>query len=283
MMDNVHVKKKKSSKRDKNVSLEKLEPVSILLMGVEAMGKGDKGRSDTMIVVTINPKLNTVKMLSIPRDTRVEIPGRKGYTKINSAFSLGGADLTIKTVENLLDIPIDYFAQINFEGFTDMVNPLGGITVDNPYKIWVDKIVFPKGKQHLDGDFALVHVKIRYSDPRGDYGRQERQRAVIKQIVQDSANFSSFTKFQAIFKAVGKSVKTNLTLEEMRKLRKNYSGAINNIESMQVTAASETINGGSYQLILHDEQVRLINLLREHLELPIKGETAYKNIDADLY
>jgi LCP family protein required for cell wall assembly len=281
-MDKIHTKTKKTTKREQTVDLDKLEPISFLLMGCDGEETHDKGRADTQIIVTINPKLNTIKMVSIARDSRVEIPGYKKMDRINSAFTKGGPELAMKTVENLFDIPIDYFIQINFSGFRDMVNALGGITVNNKFAFYDGTFNFPKGTNELNGAEALAYVRMRYSDPRGDFGRQERQRDVIKNIVTEGTSFTSFTKFQSIFDAIGSNVKTNMSLKEMWKLKGNYSAAVSNIESMQVNAVSAPLNGVAYQAILHDEQVRIITLLREHLGLPIKDSSSYKNIDAEL-
>src|SRR3954462_10782757 len=96
-----------SEKRTEEVELHNKQPFSVLLLGVDQR-KGDKGRSDTMIVLTVNPKLNSVKMLSIPRDTRTEIIGKGKEDKINHAYAFGGVEMSMNTVENFLDIPIDY-------------------------------------------------------------------------------------------------------------------------------------------------------------------------------
>lgn len=287
--DKVHVdlKESKSDKREEKVDLKKLQPFSVLLLGSDSRGK-DMGRSDTMIIATVNPNTNCVKMLSVPRDTRVQLPGYKGYHKINAAYSYGGPELAMKTVENLFDIPIDYFVRLNFNGMKDMVDAVSGVTVQNDLDFTYEGHHFPPGNLQLDGEKALSYTRMRYDDPRGDYGRQLRQQAVIKEVVKDGLNFSSIFKLQEFFNVIGDNVKTNLTLNEIWDMKNDYAKAANNIESLQVNAFGAYIKDNpdakalSYQLIFHDEQVRVINFLRTQLELPLKDPNSYPNIDPEL-
>ena len=131
-VDTMHqpIKREKSEKRPEEITLTKQEPFSILLLGVDER-EGDRGRSDTMIVLTVNPNQNSIKMLSIPRDTRTEIIGHGTTDKINHAYAFGGEEMSMNTIENLLDIPIDYYVRVNMEGFKDIVDAVGGIKVNN--------------------------------------------------------------------------------------------------------------------------------------------------------
>ena len=158
----------------------KKEPFSALILGVDER-EGDNGRSDTMIVLTVNPTLQTTKMLSIPRDTYTEIIGKGYKDKINHAYAFGGVEMSMKTVENLLEIPIDYVAQVNMESFVDIIEIVGGITVDNSLDFYYEGEHFQIGELTLDGENALKYVRMRYDDPAGDFGRQNRQ----KQVIQD--------------------------------------------------------------------------------------------------
>ena len=116
----------------------------MLLLGVDAR-PGDIGRSDTMIVMTVNPDLNSTKMVSIPRDTRTLIVGKGFEDKINHAYAFGGAKMSIETVEEFLDIPIDYYVKVNMDGFEDIVNAVGGVTVDNRITFSREGHDFPRG------------------------------------------------------------------------------------------------------------------------------------------
>ena len=107
-----------SEKREESIILDKQDPFSVLILGVDER-EGDKGRSDTMIVMAVNPKLKTTKMVSIPRDTYTEIIGHGTTDKLNHAYAFGGIQMSLDSVENLLDIPIDYVTEVNMEGFQD--------------------------------------------------------------------------------------------------------------------------------------------------------------------
>ena len=121
-----------------------------------------------MIVLTVNPELKSVKMLSIPRDTRTEIVGHGTTDKINHAYAFGGIPMSMDTVENFLDIPIDYYLEINMESFNDIVNAVGGITVENNLDFTYENVHFAKGTITLDGESALKYSRMRYDNPNGD-------------------------------------------------------------------------------------------------------------------
>ncbi len=257
---------RKSEKRAEDVSLENKQPFSVLLLGVDQR-KGDKGRSDTMIVLTVNPKLNSVKMLSIPRDTRTEIVGKGTVDKINHAYAFGNEEMSMNTVEHFLDIPIDYFIKVNMEGFRDIVDAVGGITVNNDLDFSQGGYHFPKGQVTLDGKKALAYTRMRYDDPRGDFGRQLRQREIIQGVMREGASLSSLTKYQGIFSALGNNVRTNLTFDQMMDIQKNYRSAAGNIEQMTIKGDGSKINGIYYYIVPDKEKQRLHNELTAQLEV----------------
>ncbi len=215
-VDRMHdpIDRDKSPKRTDQVTFENQEPFSVLLLGVDER-QGDRGRSDTIIVLTVNPKQKSVKMLSIPRDTRTDIIGHGTVDKINHAYAFGGVKMSMDTIESFLDIPIHYYAQINMEGFKDIVDAVGGVTVTNSFEFTSGGETFPKGQITLDGDSALKFARMRYNDPRGDFGRQNRQRNIIQAVIKEGASLSSLTNFGDIFNALGKNVRTNLSFDQM--------------------------------------------------------------------
>lgn len=167
--------------------------VSVLLIGVddsEARMQGDShSRSDALIVATFNPEEKSVKMLSIPRDSYVYIP-KVGYKdKITHAHAFGGTHAAIETVEEMLDIPIDYYVKMNFNAFIEVVDALGGITVEVPYnrleKDENDKrtIQLVKGIQELDGRHALALARTRMAD--SDIERGKRQQMIMQAIIKE--------------------------------------------------------------------------------------------------
>lgn len=279
-MDEIHepINREVSEKRVEKFDVEKKEPFSVLLLGVDQR-TNDSGRSDTMIVVTANPKQESVEMVSIPRDTRVPIAGKNKEDKINHAFALGGTESSIKTIEDFLEIPIDYVVNVNMEGFKDMVDAVGGITVNNNLDFSYDGHHFSEGQIKLNGEEALAFVRMRKEDPRGDFGRQERQRQAIEGIVKKALSFSTLTRFQDIFTAVGNNVKTNMTLTNILDIQKNYMSASNNITQHQIEGEGTKIDG-VYYFIPEEENVNEIKqTLQQHLELsPTNTSSNDKNM-----
>ncbi|MGG0888369.1 LytR family transcriptional regulator [Cytobacillus horneckiae] len=260
------INREKSEKRQEQIALKNKEPFSVLMLGVDER-EGDKGRSDTMIVLTVNPNEKSIKMVSIPRDTRTEIIGRGVQDKINHAYAFGNEEMSMATVENFLDIPLDYYIKVNMEGFKDIVDAVGGITVNSSLEFSQNKHQFVKGQNSLDGDAALAYIRMRKEDPNGDFGRQDRQRQVIQGIIKKGVSFNSLTNFDDIFAALGQNVRTNLSYKEMVDIQKNYRDAAGNIEQMTISGSGQTINNVWYLVVDESEQVRIQNLLKSHLEL----------------
>ena len=195
---------------------------NIVVMGVDERD-GDTGRSDTLFVVMMDPKSNNVSLLSIPRDTMVKIPGR-GWDKINHAFAFGGHKLTEQTVEEFLGIQINNYVVIDFRGFKDLVDAIGGIDIDvekdmyyeDPYDNLV--IDLQKGRQHLDGKTAIQYV--RYRDEEGDIGRIKRQQHFMAAIYEKVTSTQIITKMPGLVKELLTMVKTDMPLTDMAKLAK---------------------------------------------------------------
>lgn len=267
-VDTMHtpINREKSEKRTQDVELESAQPFSVLLLGVDER-EGDRGRSDSIIVLTVNPNTNSVKMLSIPRDTRTEMVGKGTQDKINHAFAFGGVEMSIATVENFLDIPIDYYVEINMEGFKDIVDAVGGVTVQNDLDFNYDGASFPKGEITLNGEKALKYSRMRYEDPRGDFGRQLRQRQVIKAIIDEGASLNSLTNFGNIFNALGSNVKTDLTFDEMVTIQSKYRNASKEMEQITVTGQGTKIDGIYYLSVPDEEKTRIQDILKQHLEI----------------
>lgn len=260
------IKRTVSEKRKSEITLEKKDPFSVLVLGVDERS-GDIGRSDTILVITVNPNLNSVKMLSIPRDTRTEIIGKGKDDKINHAYAFGGPEMSIETVESFLDIPIDYYIKLNMEGFKDIVDAVGGITVNNDLDFTEGGIHFKEGEIKLTGQEALSFVRMRYNDPRGDFGRQQRQRQVIQGVMNKGASIASLAKTDEIFNAIGKNVKTNFSLEEMIDIQQHYSEARKQIDQLTISGQGSIINDIYYYIVPNEEKSRLHAELLNHLEL----------------
>nr|WP_085990957.1 LCP family protein [Oceanobacillus senegalensis] len=247
---------------DHHISKEKMEekePLNILLLGVDKR-PGDKGRSDSIIVMNLDPANNKMQLISIPRDTRTEIVG-KGFTdKINHAYAYGGPDMSIETVENLLDIELDYYVQMNMEGLIDLVDAVGGITVNNELD-WYDSsrnFHYAKGELNLDGRLTMGFVRMRYQDSRGDFGRTERQRKVIKGLIKKGASIGTVHKIDDIMDVLGKNMTTNMDFAIMRDLLLHYKDVRKNVVSYMLKGSGTRIDG-TYYLIVPDEEIQKVN------------------------
>jgi polyisoprenyl-teichoic acid--peptidoglycan teichoic acid transferase len=267
-VDTMHepLERGKSEKRTKELSFKKAEPFSVLLMGVDER-KGDRGRSDSLIVLTVNPNKKSVKMLSIPRDTRTEIVGKGIEDKINHAYAFGGVDMSIATIEHFLDVPIDHYVQINMEGFKDIVDSVGGVTVQNDLDFTYEGTHFPEGQLKLNGEKALKYSRMRYEDPRGDFGRQLRQRQIIQAVINEGASLSTITNYGDIFKALGSNVKTSLKFDEMVTIQSKYKSASKDIQQEQVKGNGTKLNGVYYYIVPEEEKNRIQTLLKEQLDI----------------
>ncbi|MBY0596708.1 polyisoprenyl-teichoic acid--peptidoglycan teichoic acid transferase TagU [Bacillus bingmayongensis] len=270
-LDKVHkpLDRDHSKKRTEEVKVADSKPVSILLMGADERA-GDQGRSDSLMVITLNPKQKSMKLLSIPRDTYTEIVGKGKKDKINHAYAFGGINMSVDTVENFLDTPIDYYIEVNMEGFKDIVDAVGGVDVNNDLDFTQDRTHFAKGNIHLTGEEALKYTRMRKKDPRGDFGRQMRQRQVLQAVISKGANLSSLANYGDVLKAIEKNVKTNLTQDQMFDMQKNYKDAMKNKEEIQIKGDGHKAEDGIWYYFVSDQDRQsLSNKLREHLE--IKG------------
>lgn len=253
--------------------LKSLDPISILLIGDDHRSDEPGSNTDTMIVITINPKTKTTKMLSIPRDTRTELidkqdPSKNTVDKINAAYAYGGPEMLIDTVENFLNTPIDYLVEVNFQGFQDIVNAVGGIDVNNKYPFNLNGVTLKAGPQHLNGYQALQYARMRHQDPRGDFGRQERQHEVITKVANKAKSMSTLVNYDQMLKALSNNITTNLTLDDMIKLATSYKPAAAKIENVpEVEGRGATIGHTWYLLVADQERQTLSDELRASLNL----------------
>nr|WP_148361205.1 LCP family protein [Bacillus timonensis] len=264
------IQREVSEKRTEKIDLERKDPISVLLIGTDKVtDEEDKGRSDSLNVITINPNTKSMKVVSIPRDTRTEMIGKGKEDKITAAHAYGGLEMTLATVENFLQVPVDYYVTLNMEGFKDIVDAVGGITVDNKFAFSNNGHYFEKGTINLNGEEALAYSRMRKNDPNpiGDIGRTDRHKQVIQAIAEKGASFNSVKNFADILGAIGNNVKTNLSFDEMLDLQKNYTSARQNIETLKIEGAGEYINERFFYMVSDDEKNRITSVLKEHLEI----------------
>ncbi|PGT81092.1 LCP family protein [Bacillus sp. AFS040349] len=250
----VELDRGEKSKLRESVIKVKEDPFSMLLMGIEDYSSGgENGRTDTLIVLTVNPTLQTIKMVSIPRDTFVSIPEEDLETKINHAYVYGGKELTIDTVENLLDIPIDYYATVSFQAFKSIVDELNGVSVNVPFDFWehsdenAERIYFEEGPAILDGEEALAYARMRKRDPRGDFGRNDRQKEIISAIFDKATAPANIYKIDELAMHVSDNVETNFRISDALALIQKYPNInSDNIEKLTIEGEDDYINGIYY-------------------------------------
>lgn len=255
----------KSILREKEVAITK-DPMSILLMGVEDYAtSGQNGRADSLIVLTLNPHSSKVTMTSIPRDTKVEFTEEEakeyeGSHKINAAYTYGsiygyGANkLTAEKVEQLLDIPIDEYVAVNFSGFKDIVDTLGGVTLDVKEPFWEknffvkgEKVNFEKGKRKLNGEEALAFVRMRKREVNSIYSRDERQRQFVESLINEAISTKTLFKAGEISSILGKNITTSLSPLEIFHLQKKYSSVnTSEISTFEINGQDQMIDNISY-------------------------------------
>lgn len=200
---------------------EPVNSLTVLLLGVDARPGETVARTDTIIVAHVEPADNRLSLLSIPRDTRVNIP-RHGWDKINAANVYGGPELTAQVVSGLIGFPVKYYALTNWEGFKDIVDTLGGVTINVEKRMYyydpVDgpayAIDLKPGEQRLDGRKALQYVRYR-NDDLGDITRTERQLKFLKALAAEVMQADTLLKLPQLIPQINKSLRTNLGLKQM--------------------------------------------------------------------
>ncbi|HRW88054.1 MAG TPA: LCP family protein [Thermovirgaceae bacterium] len=192
--------------------------INLLLVGLDEVPGEDFNRSDSIAFVSIDIDDKVVRMLSLPRDTRVQIPDR-GWQKLNHAYAYGGVDLLKTTLVNYLGVPIPYHVIVNLDSFPELVDLIGGVTINVPKRLrYTDKaggvhIDIPAGEQHMDGKTALGYVRFRH-DALGDIGRVERQQVFMMAVFRKMKDPSMITKVPELIRQSLRLVKTNLTLSQ---------------------------------------------------------------------
>ncbi|MDT2823838.1 LCP family glycopolymer transferase [Vagococcus lutrae] len=260
----------KSQLREKPVSVKQGEAMSILLLGIDTgeFDRTEQGRSDSMMIATVNPDKKQTTIISIPRDTYTEIVGLGTLDKLNHAYAFGGPEMSMDSTEKLLGVPIDHYVSVNMHGLKEMVDAVGKIQLENNIEFTQDGYEFHQGPLQLDGDAALAYIRMRYDDPNGDYGRQERQRKVVMAIIKKAMSPSIIANYGTILNTLEDHVKTDIPWSQMTAMQSKYWDAFSHIENDQLQGVGAMREGVSYQDISPEELARVQALLKEQLDLP---------------
>lgn len=253
-----------------------VDNVSVLFLGVDdsdTRGQGaDSSRTDALLLATLNNKTKTVKLVSIPRDSYVYIPHVGYRDKINHAHAYGSTLATLETVEELFDVPIDYYVRMNFNAFIDVVDALGGVEVEVPYRIVGEKDEFDRntmnldpGLQTLDGRHALALARTRKLD--SDIERGKRQQQILTAISQKASNLTSISKYDDVIEALGNNIKTDMTFTEMKSFLSYLTAGMPRIDSLTLQGYDDMSTGIYYYKLDNESLEETKHILQSHLGL----------------
>ena len=238
--DAIHKKVETVQLREKEVT--DMDSISVLLLGIDngAYGRDTEvGRADTMLLVTINPKQKKTTMVSIPRDSYTEIIGYGTFDKLNHAYAFGKEQFSINSVQNMLNVPIDYYVTVDMNGLIGLVDAVGGLQITPNLTFTYEEEYFEEGViRHVDGEAALRYSRMRYDDPEGDIGRQKRQQYIIQKLV-----------------------------EKLFQVAQTHKEALQHFDSHTISGNGAMINGVYYFVIPEQEKLRISNVLRKSLDL----------------
>ncbi len=231
--------------------------LNILIIGYDSEVNG-RPRSDTLMLASFDIEEKAVGIVSIPRDTRVLVPGHELHSKVNSAFAEGGSAKAVETISAFLDIPIHYYIATDFDGFAQMIDTLGGVRVnvkeDMNYQDVAGglNINLKKGEQVLNGQEAIGFVRYR-DDITADLGRINRQQEFINQAINQFLSPELLIKFPTLIGQFQSSVKTDMSVKDLANLAKLVKDIDrSNIKTATIPGTTDYLHGVSY--FLHDPE-----------------------------
>ena len=264
---------------------EDIEPltdnVSILFIGVDDSEERNQSenniRSDALVLATLNNEDKSIKLVSIPRDTYTFIPDSGKEDKITHAYAYNGPSSTIESVENLLEVPVDYYLRMNFDAFIEVIDALGGIKVEVPYDITEqdendsqNAIELKEGIQFLNGSEALALARTRHYD--NDIERGKRQQMILESIMNRALSAGSITKYGDVFEAVGDNMKTDLTFKNISSLFEYAKNGNPDVETITLDGYDDMSTGIYYYKLKEESLTEIQDILQSHLGL--KSDTS---------
>lgn len=255
--------------RNADKILKNNKPVSILILGTDTGfgGRTYKGRTDSIMALTLNPQNNTTTMVSIPRDMKVNLPDFPQYSpsKINAAYTYGGVKESINALQNHFKFPIDYYVTISLGGLKKAIDQVGGVDVISPLTFDYSGQHYVKGQpEHMDGNKAMWFANMRYQDPSGDYGRQQRQRIVLNALMHKAISYKTVIN-PGFLNEMSNNVQTNLTMNDMLQLALHYRDTNQNVEQDYAHGTGQMLDGVSFQDVSGSEQQRISKVLNNSL------------------
>ena len=262
----------------KEVSTE--EPFNVYISGIDTYGKIQSvSRSDVNILVTVNPNTNQVLLTNIPRDSYVQLYNTTGVKDKLTHAGIYGVEKSVKTVEKLLDVDINYYFKVNFTSLEDIVDAIGGITVYSKYTFtsYIGNYFFKEGYNNMNGAQALGFARERKSFKEGDIMRGQNQQAVIEAIIRKATSPSIIMKYNTLLNSLAGEFETNMPTEKMmefikKQLDKPKSWNITSITLDGNTSSQYTYSGGNQKLsvLILDEEI--IEEVKTKIALVMQGE-----------
>ena len=258
-------------KTDLPKKLKAKQPINVLLLGTDtgALGRSYKGRTDTIMMMTVNPKQGKTTIVSLPRDMKVNLPdyADESPAKINAAYTYGGVKEAIKTIQKYYQVPIDGYLLVNMGGLEKAINQVGGVEVTSPLTFDYEGYHFTKGTTYtMNGKKALAFSRMRYDDPDGDYGRQKRQRIIIMALLKKTASYKAILN-QKFLNSIASESQTDFSLSDMTKVALDYRNATKTVKSDHAQGRSQNIDGQSFEVVPSNEMQRISNEIRTALGL----------------
>ncbi|MEY8370020.1 LCP family protein [Aerococcaceae bacterium 50-4] len=259
--------------RDADAQLKNGEPITILLTGIDSGAlyyeDVEETRTDVMMVFTINPKTNESTVVSIPRDALGVQSDTDEFDKLNHAYmNYDGIEGTINSLQRYLDIPIDYYVNVNMQGFMDVIDALGGVEITPTLSFTQNEVSFTEGETRtLSGLEAMQYVRMRKSDPEGDIGREKRQQQLIEAVVDKVISLGTITNYNEILNVLGDDVKTNVTVDNMFALQSKYLPAMDNLNKLVFDNYEDlNLSFGYYMLIPELERLENVTTMQDNLD-----------------
>ena len=256
-----------------------LENINILLVGCDQRDS-EVARADTIMLATLRPVDKEVSLLSIPRDTLAKIPGH-GTTKINHSMAYGGMDMLKETVEDLLDVKVDYTMQVNFEAFKSIIDAIGGVTIDVEARMYkpTENIDLQPGLQHLNGYDALAYVRWR-GDGSADLGRIERQQKFLAAVVDGLKNMN-LKEALGVAGAVMDNLTTDMSVADMTRYATKFVGMTpDNIETHSLVGEPVTLSNGMKCLRVTQKEIDEVMALMKYGNPEEENDAAAPAADA---
>lgn len=243
----------KNSVINTNNKIKNKESINLLLLGVDngALKRHFAGRSDTIMILSLNPKTHKSSLTSVPRDMGAVMPrqAQSGPAKLNTAYILGGPQAIAKCVKQKVKVPLDGYVIINMGGMEDLLKAVHGVHVKSNLTFTQDWYHFKKGHYyHLHGKKALAYIRERHEDPLGDYGRQIRQRQIFKAIVHKLTHSTVLLKKKNA-KLIAKHMQSDLNKNDLLHLGLSYRKCLNHIKMSHVQGHSQMVNNPNYGLM----------------------------------